>query len=361
MSLGFYLPQLLIANFSERLRYKKPLVMWLGGLGERGGYLLIALTIYWVAQPTPQVALVLFFLLLLVSAVCSGTATPAWYDMIAKVIPVKRRGIFSGIGHSVGALMAIGGALVVGWILEHVAYPTNFALCFGLAYASMLLSFVGLAMNREPPSETVKETIPLWRYLRQLPAVLRQNGNYSRFLLARITMQLGTMATGFFIVYGKQHFQVDGAGVGLFTAVLVASAAVMNLIWGFVGDHRGYKLVLVCAAGSMALAALSAWFANSINGLFLTFVLLGTAQAADVVSAFNIILEFCAPEDRPTYIGLTNTLLAPGLALAPILGGWLATTLGYPSMFLVAVCFATVGGLFMLLFVQEPRGAVEHL
>src|SRR5688500_188639 len=43
-SLGGYLPQLLFANFTERLRYKKPFTMWVGGLGERGPYLLMALT-----------------------------------------------------------------------------------------------------------------------------------------------------------------------------------------------------------------------------------------------------------------------------------------------------------------------------
>ena len=33
----------------------------------------------------------------------------------------------------------------------------------------------------------------------------------------------------------------------------------------------------------------------------LIFILLGTATAGDTVSGFNIIVEFCEPEDRPTY------------------------------------------------------------
>src|SRR5687768_18008605 len=40
-SLGFYLPQLLMANYTERLKRKKPFVMLLGGLGERAPYLII--------------------------------------------------------------------------------------------------------------------------------------------------------------------------------------------------------------------------------------------------------------------------------------------------------------------------------
>jgi predicted MFS family arabinose efflux permease len=68
-----------------------------------------------------------------------------------------------------------------------------------------------------------------------------------------------------------------------------------------------------------------------------------------------IILEFCAPEDRPTYIGLTNTLLAPAKTLAPLIGGWLATWAGYHEMFVVALVVALLGGGLLTAWVREPR------
>jgi MFS family permease len=354
-SLSFYLPQLLLANFSERLTYKKPFVMWLGGLGERTPYLLSALMIWLWATPAPTLTLVLFLLLLGIGSASSGTATPAWYDMIAKVIPVERRGIFSGIGHSLGALIGVLGAIWVGWILETVSYPSNFALCFGLATCAVIISFVGLSLTCEPPSVEVKAPIPLRQYLRQLPAVLASNPNYLRFLLSRTTMQLGSMATGFFMVYGRQRFQLSGADIGLFTAILVASQAVFNPFWGMLGDRKGYKVVLVCSASALMLAAFCAWLAPTTGWLMVTFVLLGSAQAGDAVSSFNIILEFCSPTDRPTYIGLTNTLLAPMLALAPLIGGWLAGGAGYSTLFLAAAMIAALGGLLMATWVHEPR------
>lgn len=354
-SLCYYLPQLLFANYAERLRYKKPFVLLVGGLGERIPYLLIGVVIWLLAEPAPAVALTLFFVLLGIGASCSGAATPAWYDMIAKVIPIQRRGVWFGIGHSLGALMGVIGAFFVGRILELAAFPNNFALCFMLATAALAVSFGGLALNREPPSSTVKASQPLHRYLRQLPAVIRRDRNYARFLLSRTTMQLGAMATGFFMVYGRDRFQVDGAGVGLLTAVLIASQALMNPIWGLIGDRRGYKIVLVSAALLTALTALSAWLAQSQAWLIITFLLLGVAQAADGVAALNIILEFCAAADRPTYIGLTNTLLAPTLTLAPLLGGWLAVTAGYRGLFLAALIIAALGGALLAFLVREPR------
>ena len=58
-SLGYYLPQLITANFTERLVYKKPFVMFVGGVGERLPYLLIALAVWFFAVDQPTLALVI--------------------------------------------------------------------------------------------------------------------------------------------------------------------------------------------------------------------------------------------------------------------------------------------------------------
>ena len=56
-TLGFYLPQLFSANFTERLQFKKPFVMTIGFFGERLPYLLIALAIYSWAVSSPALML----------------------------------------------------------------------------------------------------------------------------------------------------------------------------------------------------------------------------------------------------------------------------------------------------------------
>jgi MFS family permease len=354
-SMGFYLPQLFIANLAEQLRYKKPFVMWIGGLVERTPFFLIALAIWYFGLASPTLTLGLFFLLLTISASGSGIGTPPWFDMIAKVIPLQRRGMWSGLSHSLGALIGAAGSLYVGQVLDLIVYPLNFALLFLIAAVMLTISFGGLALTREPPSDLVKESIPLARYLSQLPEVLSRDANYRRFLLSRTTTQLGTMGVGFFMAYGLERFHIDGVGVGRLTALLIFAQAVMNLVWGVIGDRIGHKRVLGMAAFAMSGAALVAWWATSSLWLAITFALVGVYIGADGASALNIILEFCAPEDRPTYIGLTNTLLAPVLISAPLLGGWLAAQFGYRPLFLVAAAIALFGALLMTLWVREPR------
>ena len=52
--------------------------------------------------------------------------------------------------------------------------------------------------------------------------------------------------------------------------------------------------------------------------------------------------EFTEAENRPTYIGLANTIPGVAGALAPLIGGWLAGAVSYPGMFIL--CGADRGG-----------------
>ena len=378
-SLGIYLPQLLTANMAERMAYKKPFVALVSLFCERVPYLLVGLFVLTFAQSAPTVALVAVLLGIGLAATGAGVATPAWLDMIAKVIPVRRRGIWLGLGHGLGQLMGVAGAYFVGRVLVSYAFPSNFALLFFVAFVVMTFSWVGLALTREPPSEITKEAVPLSSYLRRVSNFLKQDRNFRRYLISKSLVNLGGMSTGFFAVYGTELYALDGRGVGLLTAVLVGAQAVLHPLWGLLADRVGHKAVLTAGAFFIVLAPLSALIVGGSSGLeagdaagggvaasssmwgavppglVLTFIFLATYLAADHTSSLNIILEFSAPEDRPTYAGLTNTLLAPILVGAPILGGWLTGALGYATMFRVSLAVAMVAFCLMLLWVKEPR------
>lgn len=353
-SICFYLPQLFAANHTERLERKLPFVRLVGGLVERVPFFFAGLAIGLLALNWPGLTLLIVYAVIGLTAFGAGVATPAWYTMIGKVIPVNRRGIFSGIGHGLGALMGILGAMLVGIVLDEVAYPNNFALLFVAAAVFMGLSWGGLSLNREPASPSVKEQISQRQYFRQLPAVLGGNPNFRRFLFAYSISRLGLMGSSFFIVFGNERFALSGADVGLLTAVLLGSQAVMQLALGWLGDRRGHKLNLTIFAFSVAVAAALAAVASDIGGLLPAFALLGTALAADRISHLNIVLEFGLPEDQPTFIGLTNTLLAPVVFLAPIIGGWVAD-IGFEPLFALMIICGLAGSALLRFWVREPR------
>jgi MFS family permease len=354
-SLCFYLPQLFMANHAESLPYKKPFVALIGGVMERGPYLLMGLAMWAFAIQSPNFALIAFFLLLACASLGGGIGTPAWLTLVGKVLPVNRRGLFFGISGALGALMGIVGAHFVGQILDTVPYPENFTWLFIIAFFFCVLSWVGLVLNREPESLVVKEQVPLITYFRQLPNVLRGNRNFSRFLITYGIAKLGAMAVGFFLVFGSSSYNLSGAQVGTLTAILIGSGGVTNVLWGWVGDRAGHKIVLVVCTFLLALAALIAWTSTSETSLIITFILLGASLSGDIISRFSIVLEFSVPEDQPTYIGLANTLLAPIVGLGPVFAGWLATVLDYRSLFLISAVLSLIGGAALMIWVREPR------
>ena len=258
-ALGYYFPQLLTANWAESMPYKKPFVMLIGFVFERLPYFLIGLSRSFIWE---------FLHLRLpwshswwalgMASSGAGLTMPPWLDMIAKVIPVRRRGIWLGLGYGLGQLMGVVGAYFVGRILVSRAFPSNFALLFFLGFGFTVVSWGGLALTREPVSEVTRKVVPLMHYLGRLATVLKRDRNYRRYLISKSLVNLGGMSSGFFAVFGTEVFSLDGRGVGLMTAVLVGTLAVLHPVGGLVADRAGHKTVLAAAAFFAALTPFSA-------------------------------------------------------------------------------------------------------
>ena len=354
-SLSFLLPQLFVANHAERMKRKLPFVILLSGSLQRLPYPLIGLALLLFAVEASGLALVLFFIGIATAAFGGGVVTPAWFTMIGKVVPLRRRGIFFGLADGGGMFMGIIGAYFVGVILDQVAYPGNFSLLFMIAGVVLAISWVWLALTREPESDDVKPAIPLKHYLKQLPTVLRRHDNYRRFLIAYALVHMSMMAVSFYIVFADSAYDLSGADVGLLNAVFIGTQAVMRLAFGWLGDRWGHKRNLAFSAAGMVLAAFFALISENVIGLLPAFVCLACAIAADGVSHFNIVLEFASPADQPTFIGLTNTLIAPVTFVGPVLGGWIAATYNIQALFAISMICGIVGAALLRWWVKEPR------
>lgn len=354
-SLSFLLPQLFVANHAEGLRRKLPFVLLGSGLLQRLPYPLIGLALLLFAVEAPAIALLLFFIGIATAAFGGGIVTPAWFTMIGKVIPTRRRGIFFGLADGGGLLMGVIGAYFVGRVLDIVDYPGSFALLFLVAGVIHALSWFSLSLTREPPSDEVKEAVPLRHYFRRLPSVVRGHANYRRFLIGYALLRLSMMSVSFFIVFGNISYELSGADIGLLNAIFIGTQALMRLLFGWLGDRWGHKRNLVISAASIVLAASFALSSSDVTGLIPAFVCLACALSSDMVSHFNIVLEFADPADQPTYIGLTNTIMAPFTFIGPIFAGWIAEDFNINLLFVVSLAFGILGAALLLWWVREPR------
>lgn len=352
---SWYLPQLLTAGAIETLIRKKPVVVNIGLFTERLPMWLLPVAAL-LSLRSPGGGLLLFFVAYAWHGFGAGAVAPAWSDLIARCFPVAWRGRFFGITSFVGTGLGAAGAVLSGWILEVYPFPTNFALLFGIAALALSLSWVAIALTREPiqARPNAKPRRP-GANRHKIRSILAGDRNFRNFLLARSLASLGSMGTGFLTVAAIQHWQVADSVVGQYTAALLVGQTAGNLLSGLVADRWGHKLSLEIGIGSALVAFGLALMAPTAIWYFAVFFLLGVATGVHIVSGVLIPLEFSRPEHRPTYVGIANTVMGVASSIAPILGGLLALA-GFSPLFALSIAASGAALLVMRLMVVDPRG-----
>ena len=356
---GYLLPQLFVANAVERAPRKKFFPVNLGFFLERLPIFLLGPAAYFLAISQPAMALAMFFVLYAWHAFGAGAIIVGWQDMFAKIFPVDRRGRFLGIANFIGNGSGTLGALALPIVLQKYAFPRGFVVSFTVAAILIFLSWVFLALTREPAVYSSKPAVSQLDYMRSLPDVVRKDRNFRMYLLSQIIFYLSGMATGFLVVYAVQNWRLPDAQASGFTIALQVGLTLANLFFGFLSDRTGHKLSLEICMALSVLALVLAILAPSPLWFFPIFFLRGAVNAGTFISGISIVYEFTDPANRATYIGLANTI--PGVAgsIAPLIGGWLAGAISYQTMFALSAVMGAISWILLRFMVREPRTAKQ--
>jgi MFS family permease len=353
---GWQLPQLLTVDRVARLSRYKPMVVWTT-IHERIPFFGLAVVAWFLPGIDRSAALVLTFLLLIWQGFGGGFTATAWQSMIGKIMPSRRVGTFFGMQSAIANLFGSAGAIGAGIILAQVAAPGNYALCFLMTSIAMTVSLGFLGWTREQPTLPKIDADAPPSFWNRMGTILRRDANFRWFLVARMTSQLAIMAFAFYTVYAVRHHGMDVFTAGVMTALLSAAQTAANPVLGWIGDHRSYRAAMQIGVLAATGSALLAWLAPNIAWFYPAFALAGVANVAMWALPMAMTLEFSAGAERPAYIGLANTLVAPSTMIAPLIGGWLADAVSYPFMFLVSVIGGLVTWLVLFALLRDPRHA----
>ena len=359
--IGWQLPQLLTSNYVAGLRrYKR--VTLLISIHERVPFIGLAIAAALLPVLGPQVTLALTLLLLTWQALGGGFTATAWQSMIGKIIPSNRRGVFYGSQSSAAALLTSVGVVVAGFILVRVPAPTNYVLCFALAAVGMAISFYFLALTREPESDFVERKHENLRaFVRRLRDILQRDTNVRWFVGARLLAAFATMAVSFYTIYGVRHFGLDEGTIGLMAGVLTLSQMVAAPLLGSLGDRWGHRRVFALGMSAATLSALTVGLAPNFHWMYVAFALAGIAASVLWSTVMAFTCDFGTLEERPYYIGLTNTLVAPATLIAPLVGGWIADAFGFQVTFLTATVSGLLSIAVLLFALRDPADCVTPM
>ena len=315
----------------------------------------------------PLLIAILAFLFLL--GLFGGAQQVAFQSLLAKMIPVTRRGRLQALRNMTGGAVAAALAWAAGrYLIGQNVLGNGYGVTFLLAFVLTSLGLSALRLLvREPIPPTIRLKSRLRDRVREIPGLLAQDTGFSWFMVAQALATAGRVAAPFYILFAGHSMALNGQNLGLMSLAFLGADTVTNLAWGSSGDRFGFRAtfigalvvwiaataLLMLAPGTL-LAHLPAFFTVKTL-IFAAFFGLGAAQSGFMMASQTMVLEFGVRDDTAMRLALTSTAQGFVATLGPLVGGVIASTLGYEALFSVSVIMLVMALLVMLTQVEEPR------
>lgn len=275
-----------------------------------------------------------------------------------KLVEITRRGRLLSVSNAIGAVIAIGCALLLlpQWLHEDTV---DVAAIFGFASGCFFLSALAVLFLKEPIDQVELPRQSTWAKLAHVLAPLRYDANFRRL------MYVGSM-------YGASmglfpHYQFVGREVvGLPLTWLIwwlimqnVGMGIFSFLAGSIADRYGNRVVLqlsmlgLCTAPIVALG-MSAYGEAAGAWYNLVFVLVGLTPVT-FRTLQNYTLEICEPADHSRYLSALGLSMASTLVLSPVLA-LIMEIAGFQVIF-IGVTMLIASGWAVTFWLSEPRQA----
>jgi MFS family permease len=358
---GWLLPQLAIARLVSDKPRKKPYL--LAGLSGRISLFVMALAAWFGLAQYPTAMLIVFYVCLGIFASFDGLSSVPWFDIMARAIPLRRRGRLLGTGQVISGIAGVGAGILVGLILARQPFPQSYALLFALAGIALIPSFIALLLMREPEPEDIQPEIGPqakggWLNLLVIDPAFRH------LMACRVMIGMMGLTNTFYVVHAADELHLPESIIGQFVSAQTLAGVVAGIVLSLVTERWGPRYVIRVGTAAAVIGPLFALAADTVRSEWLVlayplvFAALGVVNSTWMMGFFNYLLEIAPDRLRPAYVGLGNTIMGV-LTLAPMIGGWILDATSYRVLFGLTAALLT--GSFALSLGLKPPSETQEL
>lgn len=311
-----------------------------------------------------QTLLIVFLLMFTINSVAGGVAALPFLNVVAKTIPVTRRGMYFAWRRFGGGLLGLLGSALVKMVLapdSGLSFPNSYGVLFFVALLLLTVQVGSFSLVVEPAETVDSRRVSLREQLRRARRLPIHDRNFGRFLALRVAIVVSTYSLPFYAVYARRALDAPEDMVGTYVLALTLATILANVVLGPIGDRHGNRLLVRLAAFTSMLPALTALTIARLPELgldttlifSLVFLFLGLHTTANVLGNSNYVLELSTSIERVLYIGLTHGIVGLTWFTLP-LGSVIVDKFGFEPLFalsLVAGLIATI----LSLSLEEPR------
>ncbi len=309
----------------------------------------------WLMRGQPL--LITLIVMLFLMGIFSGSQRVVFQLLMAKVIPIARRGRLQAwrnmTGGAIAALLAyLAGRYLIEKNILGNGYATTFMIAFLLTTAGLTVLQV---LIREPVSPHLPQQSRFRDRMKDFPALVAGDRDYRNFLIAQLFAMASRVAAPFYILHAGKVATLTGGQIGLLSLAYLGADTVSNLVWGYLGDRGGFRssfvLSLVLFIGSTVVLMLS----HDTLFLAVAFFGLGAAQSGYNMSSSTMVLEFGAKQDVAMRLGISAMVEGLMSFLGPLAGGLIADWAGYGPVFSLSIALQLIALVVLVTAVKEPR------
>ena len=154
------------------------------------------------------------------------------------------------------------------------------------------------------------------------------------------------------LIFVRSSFALSTQMEEVVVSVVLVGAMLGAILGGSLADRFGRRAILVSGGVIFVVGSLLALLSPNVMTLIVARMLLGLAIGFTSVTAPVYVSELAPPQSRGMLIGLYQFALTLGIALADLVGYWLAGGQSWRLMFGLG---AIPAGLFLLLVLTVPE------
>jgi MFS family permease len=345
--------QIVGSYFIERTGQRKWLCLWAALIARTIWFAILTAPLVIIGQSRSAVA----WWIVLMMAASSGIAAVggvAWLSWMKDLVPNGHRADFLSRRNQIGTGLALTLSIAAGlfldwWNMRWQDAVGGFGVVFGVAAACGLGALPFLWATPDAPMPIASRREPFSRFI-TLPF---RDSNFLRLVIFYAFWNLGVnLASPFFNVYMLRELHLPFWFVTLVTTIAGVSSLAANRFWVRLSAHFGNKPIVFLATLGNAFFPLPWIFIDRPWAWVLLLVhLSGVFNSVLVLGPNNIMFKLAPDRNASAYLAVFNAIVGPATAVAPVLGGLLASALGAVHWSLGPAVLSGVKFVFLASFV----------
>jgi len=332
--------QIPAARFTENRGERQKLVVVTSGLSR----LTIIPIVLTPVLLKGDAAIYTFIFFVTLRGFINSIGVPGWTSLMADITPRSIRGSYFGYRNIMCNLAALVGTLVAGWFIERAGYPRGYQLSFSAALILGLLSSYYFSTIPKVPWLRQGKSQRRFMGLREGWQAVSQYTAFRNYCFTSILWNFGVTFSGaLFSVYFRENLGGDPGFWGVVTASGLIAGVFGHRYWGRLADQFGQKNVMLAGGVGAASVPFLWWILPRWELAVVAEFISGFCWAGYNLAAFNLILEITPDEGRTTYGGIYNTLAWLASSVGPLVGGFLADSIGLPAVIVISGVLRWVG------------------